>query len=465
MNLNLSIHGHFYQPPREDPISDYIPDEIGAEPYHNWNERIMAECYEPNARVGNFGKISFNIGPTLFNWMQQTFPDVTELIVTQERANFERDGYGNGMAQAYNHTILPLATRLDKITQVRWGLGDFIYRFGHQPEGIWLPETAADTETLCVLSDLGLKFTILAPWQVSGEEGSRSPYSLELPEGRPNFTVFTYDRDLSTQVSFLPEKTVNGDAFLYDLIASNGGWEGFLRIIASDGELYGHHQPFRNYFLEYLLNGGAEKHGITWSWPGKWLHEHPGETRAGILQECSSWSCLHGCERWARECDCTSGANWKEPMRAALNEIAEWVDTAYLDLATPLFEDPWELRHRYVDVLTGQKTTHDLCLELSRRNLSPELQGQMNQLLKAQYERQRMFTSCGWFFDDFHRIEPQNNIAYAANAVWMTQRATGLDLSPVIMELLKDVRSNRTGLRADTIFSQTLMRARAETGA
>ncbi len=414
--MNLSIHGHFYQPPREDPISDYIPDERGAQPYRNWNERILAECYEPNARAGNFGKISFNIGPTLFRWMEKAAPQVTELIIAQERQNFLRDGYGNGMAQAYNHTILPLASKLDKITQVRWGVSDFVHRFGHMPEGIWLPETAVDTETLAVLSDLGLKFTILAPWQVQAEGNTRSPYHISLPEGRDDFTVFTYDRDLSTQVSFRPEMTVNGDQFIENLIASNGEWGNFMRIVASDGELYGHHQPFRNLFLDYLLNDGAKKHGVSWSWPGKWLHE-VGTTQAGVLSEGSSWSCMHGVSRWGTGCSCTPDSSWKSPMRHALNEIAEWIDAAYLDLAAPYFNDPWELRHRYSDVLTGKTTRVNLIEELCDRPMNKARLAQMDLLLKAQYERQRMFTSCGWFFEDFHRIEPQNNIAYAANAV------------------------------------------------
>ena len=203
--MNLCIHGHFYQPPREDPISNYIPSEIGAEPYKNWNERILAECYEPNAKAGNFGKISFNIGPTLFRWMWGNRPDIAQMIVDQERANFEKHGVGNGMAQSCHHTILPLATSEDRITQVYWGIYDFEYRFGHKPEGIWLPETGADLNTLCVLSDQGLKFTILAPWQVKSVDGRPGPYLVDLPDGRKPFIVFPYQRELSTMVSFTPE--------------------------------------------------------------------------------------------------------------------------------------------------------------------------------------------------------------------------------------------------------------------
>ena len=205
--MPLCVHGHFYQPPREDPISNYIPDERGAEPFHNWNEKILAECYEPNARMGSFGKISFNIGPTLFDWMWKFSPDVAESIVEQERANYLKFGAGNGMAQGYTHSILPLLPYRDKVTNVRWGVDDYVFRFGHRPRGIWLPETAADLETLCVLHDCGIEFTILAPWQVRPLEPKPGPYFVELPGGRKPFIVFPYHRELSTMIIFIPKAT------------------------------------------------------------------------------------------------------------------------------------------------------------------------------------------------------------------------------------------------------------------
>ncbi|MFZ3070341.1 MAG: DUF3536 domain-containing protein [Anaerolineaceae bacterium] len=460
--MSLCIHGHFYQPPREDPISDYIPDEIGAQPFKNWNERILAECYAPNAHAGNFKKISFNVGPTLFGWMDQFAPEISHLIIQQERSNYEENGVGNGMAQGYHHVILPLAKDRDKITQVRWGIKDFELHFGHKPEGLWLPETAVDLDTLAVLSDCGIRFTILAPWQVQPEPGQDGPYLIKLPGDRPPFVVFCYDQELSTRVSFHPSSTNNGDVFLDSILQKRPMDSDHLTLIASDGELYGHHQHFRDYFLSYILNGGGEAHGVDWTYPGKWLSTHTPKYFAQ-LKENTSWSCMHGVSRWKEACGCTPGATWKKPLRLALDQIAEWVDTEYQDVLAPMFDDPWELRHRYIEVMAGHLGLEHLCLELAGDHWKPDQLNRVSQLLEAQYERQRMFTSCGFYHDEFHRIEPQNNIAYAAKAVWLTNRATGLDLSPAFMDMLKEVKSQKTGLRGDTVFSQTLMRAEAET--
>lgn len=459
--MQYCVHGHFYQPPREDPISNYIPDEIGAEPFKNWNERILAECYAPNARAGNFSKISFNIGPTLFKWLQTADVGVYDQIISQENSNFSTYGMGNGMAQSYNHSILPLATRLDKITQVRWGIKDFEYRFGHKPGGMWLPETAVDTETLCVLSDQGLRFTILAPWQVRTDQKGSGPFLVSLPDGRNPFIVFVYDRDVSTNISFVPSSTRNGDAFLYNLSYDSDYNHDSLRLFASDGELYGHHQPFRDLFLYYILNEGAEKQNITWTWPEKWLSENEITAKAKI-EEYTSWSCLHGVERWQTKCGCTPFAEWKRPMRHALDRLAEWIDSIYLEVLSDTFTDPWELRHCYIEVMNNQVGLGELVEQLAHTAVGQTKLKQIELLTKAQYERQRMYTSCGFFFDEFHRIEPQNSIAYAANAAWLTYLATGKTVEPEVLDLLRMVRSNKTGLRGDTVFSQTWLRAEAE---
>jgi len=460
--MNLCIHGHFYQPPREDPISDYIPEEIGAEPYKNWNERILAECYRPNAEEGNFGKMSFNIGPTLFRWMQMAAPDVCEMIIRQERQNFDTYGTGNGMAQAYNHSILPLASKEDKTTQVRWGISDFKSRFGHIPEGMWLPETAANTETLCVLSDCGIRFTILAPWQIIPHcKNQTGAYAVELPGGRDPFNIFSYDQEFSTMVSFVPEMTENGDRFLEVLKEKRNSFPDHLVTVASDGELYGHHQKYRDLFLRYLLNEGGHAHGVDWTYPGLWLKENRVEDLADLVEN-TSWSCLHGVDRWRSACGCTPWADWKLPLRNALNAIGDWVNQVYYSQMINRFPDPWELRHRYIDLISGQISLTALCKELTGQNLSEKEYEFTQKMLRAQYERQRSFTSCGFFFDEFHRIEPQNNIAYAANAVWLTEQATGQRMDAAILDGLKMVRSQRTGLRGDTIYDQTRLRAKAE---
>jgi alpha-amylase/alpha-mannosidase (GH57 family) len=460
--MNLCIHGHFYQPPREDPISDYIPEELGAEPYRNWNERILAECYRPNAEEGNFGKISFNIGPTLFRWMQMAAPDVCEMIIKQERDNFNTYGTGNGMAQAYNHSILPLATLEDKITQVRWGISDFKFRFGHAPEGMWLPETAANMETLCFLSDCGIRFTILAPWQIVPHcKNKTGAYAVELPGGREPFIIFSYDQEFSTIVSFVPEMTVNGDYFLEVLKEKRGNLPDHLVTVASDGELYGHHQKQRDLFLRYLLNEGGQAHGVDWIYPGLWLKEHQVVDIADLVEN-TSWSCLHGIERWRAACGCTPWADWKLPLRNALNAIGDWVNQIYYSQMINRFPDPWELRNRYIEVLTKQISLAELCKKLTNQTWKDDDLDFVQTMLEAQYERQRSFTSCGFFFDEFHRIEPQNNIAYAAKAVWLTEQATGQQMDSGVLEDLKMARSQRTGLRGDTIYDQTILRAKAE---
>jgi hypothetical protein len=459
--MQYCIHGHFYQPPREDPISNYIPDEIGAEPFNNWNERILAECYAPNTLAGNFSRISFNVGPTLFRWMEFAHPEIYQSIIAQERSNFAEFRVGNGMAQGYNHIILPLATRLDKITQIRWGIKDFECRFGHTPGGLWLPETAVDTETLCVMSDQGLKFTILAPWQVRHLHDSAGPFLINLPGDRPPFIVFPYDRDVSTHISFMPKATSDGDAFLYSLTHNDQHRSEGLRLFASDGELYGHHQHFRDYFLTYITEQGRDKYGIQWTWPEKWLLDNQ-VTATAELNDATSWSCHHGIERWRGQCGCSPHAEWTKPMRYALDCLADWIDSVYIDELGFSMTDPWELRHRYVDVMNRQLSLSSLVGQITDKAVDDNKLGKIDLLLRAQYERQRMYTSCGFYFEEFHRIEPQNSIAYAANAAWLTTKATGRVVDAEIMELFKLVRSNKTGLRADTVFSQTLLRAEAE---
>jgi alpha-amylase/alpha-mannosidase (GH57 family) len=460
-NKAVCIHGHFYQPPREDPLTGQIPREPGAEPFSNWNERILAHCYRPNASVGNFERISFNIGPTLAKWMDDRHPDVLEKIIEQDQRNMDRYGVGNAIAQPYHHTILPLATREDKETQVRWGIMDFKTRFGHAPMGMWLPETAVDTETLEVLAENGIQFTILAPWQAESDDlDVTKPYFVSLPEGKW-ITVFFYTQDLSTRISFDPAATSNADIFTKNLLVPkyglnhNGQSVPELFTIASDGELYGHHQSFRDKFLQRLTTGAVKEYGIDLTFPALWLKDHPAVDIMSIYPN-TSWSCSHGVERWRAECGCTPNGGWKAPLRQAFDRIARAVDEQYLAVLRHFPGNPWELRNAYGVVLSGVMKDATLIESALQVPLSQNEMQKIQILLAAQFERQRLYTSCAWFFDDFGRIEPQNNVAYAAQAVWLTYLATGVDLSEEAMGWLRPVKSWRTGIHADTVFKKHL---------
>lgn len=472
----LAVHGHFYQPPREDPATGEIPEEPGAAPFHDWNQRIYAECYRPNAARRNFQRISFDVGPTLASWMAGFDPPTWREIVAQDAANVERFGIGNALAQPYHHTILPLAPRHDKVTQVAWGIADFVHRFGRRPEGLWLPETAADVESLEVLAEQGVAFTLLAPWQAAAASvDATRAYQVALPSGR-SIAVLFFHRLVSARLSFDPAATANADAFLRRLVLpafraaeaedeDSGRPQGRIEetprerliLLASDGELYGHHQKFRDLFLDHLFDGASEDAGLQPTFPARWLAAHPPEERIGIHED-TSWSCHHGVLRWCGECPCTPGAGpWKSGLRQALDRLAEAIDRLYLEAASPWFEDPWEPRHRWVEVLLGQATPRALLAGLARRPPPVSVAGRLELLLRAQRERQRMFTSCAWFFDDFDRIEPRNAVAYAAQAVEHTRRATGVDLAPETAADLARVESRRTGLTADRVFAEHLL--------
>jgi alpha-amylase/alpha-mannosidase (GH57 family) len=460
----FSIHGHFYQPPREDPISGLIPHEQGASPFRNWNERIYAECYLPNAKLGNFGKISFNIGPTLFSWMNTYDPSASRLIVAQDRANMQQYGVGNAIAQAYNHTILPLATYEDKVTQVGWGIVDFEHQFGRKPIGMWLPETAADMETLNILAEHGIEFTIMAPWQAESYHlDVTEPYRVALSAGK-SISVFFYHQELSSGVSFNPSLTNNADEFVKNILIptylgeKEQRGEPQLLLIASDGELYGHHQHFRDRFLAHLVNGASSSAGLEKSYPALWLKNYPPQHWVSI-REGTSWSCHHGVERWNGDCGCTPGdGRWKGYLRQAFNRLAHQLDKVYVATLAAYNIEPWRLRNSYIHVILGQLPIEELIYQVAGQRLGSDQIKQIRLLLEAQRERQRIFTSCGWFFDDFSRIEPRNNVAYAAQAVRLTYMATGMNLSEQFKADLHYVVSQRTALRGDKVFQREMQK-------
>jgi hypothetical protein len=458
------IHGHFYQPPREDPLTGIIPVEEGAFPYKNWNERILAQCYKPNAELGNYSRISFNLGPTVLEWMSGADPETINRIIDQERRNFEATGFPNGMAQSYNHTILPLATINDKKTQITWGMQEFQLRFGHAAEGMWFPEAAVDSETLRVAWDCGVKYVILAPWQCADAgKDLNQPAWIELGEGK-RIAVFFYNQALSTRVSFDPGATRNADEFLVNAILPEftngmGVPRNRFLIIASDGELYGHHQRFRDQFLARLTTLSSIGRPVEQIMPAAWLKAHPPEQSVKIVEK-SSWSCHHGVLRWSGDCGCTSNNSWKAPLRLAFNRVAKVVDTVYEQIVGDCGVDPYSLRDEFIQVLM-KKVSLDEFVHAKLRTCSPEKYQLAAVLLQAQYERQRMFTSCGWFFDDFDRIEPRNNVKYAAQAICLTMQAKpDLNIDGIITDLRK-VSSNRTNLKADQVFESHIRSAQA----
>lgn len=455
------IHAHFYQPPREDPLSGSIPEEPGASPFKNWNERIFHDCYLPNIQLGNFRSINLNIGPTLVEWFTREHPDAWSRLVGQLHLPAGHEP-SNIIAQPYHHTILPLATRLDKITQVRWGIASYEKSFGRKPEGMWLPETAVDKETLQVLFDHGIKFTILAPWQAELRNfDAREPYLVRLPQGK-EVAVFFYDKELSTRVSFDSQSTRNADQFVeelllgkFDSIHSNNDQ---LILIASDGELYGHHKQFREKFLAHLISTALPNHGIELTYPAQWLMKNPPNKYIKIKDR-TSWSCEHGVERWKGPCACTSNGEWKARLRDALNAIAKEIDDIYFDFCEMIIRDPWEMRHDYIRVIQEQISLEEFLQDHGKMRIEAKVAEVISALLQSQVNRQKMFASCGWFFDDFERIEPQNAVRYAAQAVWLARNATGRDISSSASRKLAQVHSWKTGLKADVVFKNHLKRA------
>jgi alpha-amylase/alpha-mannosidase (GH57 family) len=350
-----------------------------------------------------------------------------------------------------------------------WGINAFENLFHHKPLGMWLPETAVDMETLDVLAENNIEFTILAPWQTDKKDlDYTQPYKVECRNGK-SIIVFFYNQDLSTRVSFDPGSTVNADIFVEKYLlprfrfVSKNKQADQLILIASDGELYGHHQPFRDKFLAYLLDGALKTSMVKRTFPGLWIKQARPLQSIKIIEN-TSWSCLHGIKRWGEECGCTPNSSWKKPLRKALNLIAQEIDDLFLEQTQPYFADPWQLRHNYIDVIGRKISFGDYILQWIKKPISAEILQRLKYLLQAQVERQRMFTSCGWFFDDFDRIEPRNNVSYAAQAVWLTYLATGKDLSTIVKPYLRQVKSWRSGLRADTVFTHHLERCRSYEG-
>ncbi len=479
MERYICIHGHFYQPPRENPWLEAIEQQDSAYPYHDWNERITAECYAPNAHsrilddanriekmANNYAKISFDFGPTLLSWLEAHAPDVYGAILEADRESQKNfSGHGSALAQVYNHMIMPLANSRDKYTQVLWGIRDFEHRFGRKPEGMWLPETAVDLESLRIMADLGIRFTILAPHQAKRVRtmGSRAwrdvggasidptmAYELRLSSGR-KIALFFYDAIISRGVAFEGLLT-RGEDFSHRLLAgfpAQREWPQLVHI-ATDGESYGHHHRFGDMALVYALNFIESNHLARLTNYGAYLERSPPTCQVEIFEN-SSWSCAHGIERWRSDCGCNSRSHpeWNQAWRAQLRSSLDWLrDTVatryYEEMGRDFLQDPWAARNDYIGfVLDRSEKNLQRFLEWHAvRPLSEPERVAVLKLLELQRYAMLMYTSCAWFFDDLSGIETVQILQYAGRAVQLSQELFGDALESQFIERLGAAQSN-----------------------
>jgi alpha-amylase/alpha-mannosidase (GH57 family) len=433
----VCIHGHFYQPPREDPLTGVMPVEHEAAPYPNFNEKIHAECYAPNAELGNYELMSFNIGPTLATWMRLHHPDVLRKIAACDRLAIQTRGAGSAIAQSYHHTILPLANERDRRTEIRWGVRSFELLFGRKPVGIWLPETAVDTVTLEECADAGLRFTILAPTQMIVPGEPNGSYAVDLPSGR-RFDVIVYDGGLGGTVSFDPRATTWAGDFAHHYVLP-----AFWRIIhrpalvaiATDGEVYGHHHKFKDMFLRELLERKLSEQGLTAITAEQFVMEHPADRR-GKIREQSSWGCAHRLDRWSEGCSCTEGSSdWKRPLRAAFDLVAEFTDEVFETEGSRHLTDPWAARDAYVDVVDGAASFETWYAGWQpARNADPQ---RARLLLEAQRHRLAMYASCAFYWEDVGRIEPGYGIKRGLTAASLLDAEFGTSIGSTFREKLR----------------------------
>ncbi len=480
-NRYLCIHGHFYQPPRENPWLEAIELQDSAYPYHDWNERITAECYAPNraSRIlnaegriaeiaNNYSRISFDFGPTLLSWLEKEAPDVYQAVLAADRDSQERfDGHGAALAQAYNHMILPLANRRDKETQVLWGIRDFEHRFGRRPEGMWLPETAVDRETLDILAEHGIRFTILAQHQAgrvraigdgAQSNGAGEPvdptraYSLRLASGR-EIGLFFYHDPIARDVAF-GGLLSSGQTFAQRLLAafSSDGQSPQLVHVATDGETYGHHHRHGDMALAYALHHIESNRLATLTTYGAFLDRCPPEQEIEIV-EGTSWSCGHGVERWRSDCGCSTGSHpdwsqgWRTPLREALDWLRDTLAHLFEERGQGLLKDPWAARNDYIVVVLDRArgSVDGFFRAHAARELSEADRSAALMLLELQRHAMLMYTSCGWFFDDLAGIETVQVLQYAGRAIQLARAVGSVDLEEPFLQRLERATSNQHG--------------------
>ena len=478
MERYICIHAHFYQPPRENPWLEAVEIQDSATPYHDWNERITSECYAPNAAsrildergrisdiVSNYSRINFNFGPTLLSWMEQYSPATYEAILQADRQGAEHySGHGNAIAQVYNHMIMPLADSRDKRTQVKWGIRDFEHRFKRPAEGMWLAETAVDHETLNILAEHGIKYTILAPRQaakvrkigtgkwkdVSG--GIIDParaYLCKLKSGR-RIHIYFYDGPISQGVAF--EKLLDrGEDFANRLLSGFSDarkWPQLLHI-ATDGETYGHHHRFGDMALAYALNY-IEAHGLaTLTNYGEYLEKHPPTHEVQIFEN-SSWSCIHGIERWKSNCGCNSGGRpgwnqeWRGPLRDALDWLRGQLAFRFEHKAKQYVQNAWKARDDFIELILDrtEERVDDFFKRHAKKEMSRDGKVLMLKLLEMQRHAMLMYTSCGWFFDELSGIETVQVLQYAGRAAQLSEDIMQDNIENSFVKRLSAAKSN-----------------------
>ncbi len=487
----LCVHGHFYQPPRENPWLEIIEIQKSARPYHDWNERITRECYGPNTRsrlhgrddrilklINNFEYMSFNFGPTLISWLEAKHPWIYSQILKADRKSQEKyAGHGNALAQVYNHIIMPLASTRDKLTQIRWGKTDFRHRFGRDPEGMWLAETAVDLETLDLMAKEGIRFTILSPtqaksirplakrspkggkapdpgpWQdVSGGKiDTTRPYRVVLNgKDRSFIDVFFYDGPLSKSIAY--EKVLaSGEDLLARIHRIFDTYNDGPRLVnvATDGESYGHHFKFGEMALSWLFNRVEGENEIFLTNYGQFLELFPPEKEVELFEN-SAWSCSHGVGRWYRDCGCSVGRNpsWNQKWRGPLREGMDWLSKELASIferqAQRLLKDPWRARDDYIKVLLdpSDKGKAGFIGRNSSGIQSDEQKTELFQLMESQRMSLYMFTSCGWFFDDISGLEATQVLMYASRAMELVREWSSVELENGFMNFLFQAKSN-----------------------
>ena len=477
----LVVHGHFYQPPRENPWTEKIDRQSSAHPYHDWNERIYSESYRPNAYaricdgagrieaiVNSYEHLSFNFGPTLMSWIDRHHPTLqTRLQEADRRSLRSRGGHGNAIAQAYGHAILPLCNARDLKTQIRWGIADFRHRFRRDPESMWVPETAVNDATIAALIDEGLRYVVLSPYQANrirplgasdwtslrpGEIDTRVPYACAHPDrsGR-SIVVFFYQGGIAHSIAF--EGLLHSSRALVDRCAQIQAGPGQIVNVATDGETYGHHFRYGERCIAHALTEEAARRGFWITNYGEYLEHHPPahevELQKGPRGEGTSWSCAHGVGRWYRNCGCHTGGqenwnqNWRGPLREALDYLRDETARAFEATRGDYFKDPWEARDAYVSlVLDRTRSRREFLRHHAPRDLPDRDRERALTFLELQRNALLMYTSCGWFFSDVSGLETQQILGYAARVISLAEDLE-LGLSRTrFLEMLAGAKSN-----------------------